>query len=117
MNKWPKKRRVTHGDRKGFTLLEMSIVIFIIALLIMIIVPNITKQKDHATSVHTEALQTMVQTQAELYLEDQQNEKEPDTDVSLKELFEKNYLTQKQYNKAKETMTIERNHVVPDKAS
>lgn len=37
MNKWPKKRRVTHGDRKGFTLLEMSIVIFIIALLIMII--------------------------------------------------------------------------------
>lgn len=105
--------------RKGFTLLEMSIVIFIIALLILIIVPNITKQKDHATTVHSEALQTMVQTQVNLYLEDQETDADSgkansiDKEASLEDLKDGGYLTEKQFNKATATLVIKDNHVDP----
>ena len=42
------KKRVA----KGFTLVEMTIVLFIISLLILIIVPNLGAQRKHATSVN-----------------------------------------------------------------
>lgn len=51
---------------KGFTLVEMVIVIAIIAMLILLIVPGLSKQKDRATSKTDEALRTTIETQRQL---------------------------------------------------
>lgn len=109
MNKWVVKRKVRKGERPAFTLLEMSIVIFIIALLILIIVPNISNQKKHATSVHSEALKTVVQTQTELYLED--HEDDGKVKVTFAMLEGGGYLTPNQVKKAEKTLKINGNHV------
>ena len=45
----------------------MSIVLFIIALLILIILPNLAAQRKHATRVHEDAMVNVVQTQIDLY--------------------------------------------------
>jgi competence protein ComGC len=37
--------------KKGFTLIEMTIVLFIISLLILIILPNVTSQKKNARHI------------------------------------------------------------------
>lgn len=41
-----KKLRKKLKNNKGFTLIEMLIVIFIIAILLVLIIPNITKNLD-----------------------------------------------------------------------
>ncbi|MEJ6348256.1 prepilin-type N-terminal cleavage/methylation domain-containing protein [Holzapfeliella sp. He02] len=51
---------------KGFTLIEMCLVIAIIAILVLLIVPNITQQKQKAEQKIEEAFQTTLQTQLEL---------------------------------------------------
>ena len=51
---------------KGFTLVEMVIVIAIIAMLILLIVPGLSRQKDRATSKTDEALRTTIETQRQL---------------------------------------------------
>lgn len=48
---------------KGFTLLEMLMVVFIIATLLILTIPNITKHKDGVEETSCEAFATMVQTQ------------------------------------------------------
>lgn len=77
--------------KEAFTLIEMTIVLFIIGLLILIIAPNINHQKDRANSVHTSAMTTVVQTQLDTYLD----AKEKKT-ASLGELQKAGYLTAKQ---------------------
>ncbi|KRL02717.1 competence type IV pilus major pilin ComGC [Liquorilactobacillus capillatus] len=87
------------GARKqwsGFTLIEMSIVMFIISLLILIILPNIGKQRDNARGVGNQALGDVVQTQADLY----RNETDKEV-VTLEDLKGSGYLNEKQYNEAK----------------
>src|SRR5699024_3056902 len=73
--------------RYGFTLIEMAIVLFIISLLILIILPNIGTQRKHANTVNDKALQTQLNTQAELYMD----EKNTNT-VTIDELKSANYL-------------------------
>lgn len=88
--------------KRGFTLIEMTIVLFIIGLLILIIVPNIAHQKDHADSVHAGAMTTVVQTQLDTYLESTDKKS-----ASLGELEKAGYLTAKQVKIAeKERITI-----------
>ena len=43
---------------KGFTLIEMAIVLFIISLLILIIIPNINHQRKNAVNVNSNAMRT-----------------------------------------------------------
>lgn len=81
--------------RKGFTLLEMSIVLFIISLLILIFLPNLTRQKTRANKVHRSAMTNVVQTQADLYENDS-----GDRPSSIKQLYSHQYLTKGQYEKA-----------------
>ena len=50
---------------KAFTLVEMAIVIFIISLLILIIMPNVAKQRSNAEKVNTQALQAELDTHLE----------------------------------------------------
>jgi len=60
---------------KAFTLVEMAIVIFIISLLILIIMPNVAKQRSNAEKVNTQALQAELDTQAQLYADEKGNAK------------------------------------------
>ncbi|USS93786.1 prepilin-type N-terminal cleavage/methylation domain-containing protein [Fructilactobacillus ixorae] len=92
--------------RKGFTLIEMTIVLFIISLLILIIIPNLGSQKNHARSVHGSAMTTMVQTQIDSY-----GDEEHDDNVTFAKLVEHRYLTNKQVQQARaENIYIEGNH-------
>lgn len=54
-------------NNKGFTLLEMLMVIFIISILLLLTIPNITKHKDSVEETGCEAYADMVQTQATAY--------------------------------------------------
>ena len=82
--------------RRGFTLIEMAIVLFVISLLILIILPNIGTQRKHANTVNDKALQTQLNTQAELYMD----EKNTNT-VTIDELKSANYLNNDQYDQIK----------------
>lgn len=83
-------------DRRGFTLVEMTIVLFIISLLILIILPNLSQQRRHAQSIHQGAMQTVVQGQVTAYLDDHQQ-----TTVTYDELKNAQYLTAQQVQQAK----------------
>ncbi|KRM09259.1 competence type IV pilus major pilin ComGC [Paucilactobacillus suebicus] len=80
---------------KGFTLIEMSIVLFIISLLVLIILPNLASQRKHATGVHKDAMVSVVQTQIDLY----ENENGSDA-ISFETLEKGDYLTKSQVSKA-----------------
>ena len=83
-------------QQQGFTLLEMSIVLFIIILLILIVLPNLTSQRQHARKVHRDAMGTVVQTQVDEYVNDH------DTNhVSFRDLEGAHYLTGAQVRKAR----------------
>ena len=87
----------------GFTLLEMSIVLFIVSLLVLIILPNLSSQRKHASGVHRSAMVSVVQTQIDLY----QNES-GDGKVTFEALEKNDYLTKQQVDKAqKEHIVIE----------
>ncbi|MCD2256313.1 competence type IV pilus major pilin ComGC [Agrilactobacillus fermenti] len=57
-------------SKKAFTLLEMVAVIFIIALLLIIFLPNINAQRNHASSRVDAAFEKTIQTQVDIYTED-----------------------------------------------
>ncbi len=80
----------------AFTLLEMSIVLFIISLLILIILPNLARQRQNASRIHRDAMVSVVQTQVDAY----ENETGA-TNVSLDQLRQHDYLTAAQVQKAK----------------
>ncbi|MCH3922456.1 competence type IV pilus major pilin ComGC [Limosilactobacillus sp.] len=82
--------------RRGFTLLEMSIVLFIISLLVLIVLPNLAQQRKNANRIHRHAMVAVVQTQVDAY------ENETGTDrVTLEGLRRHDYLTSAQVQKAK----------------
>lgn len=54
-------------NNKAFTLLEMLMVMFIISLLLLLTIPNITSQKDNLDETGCEAYADMVQTQVTAY--------------------------------------------------
>lgn len=87
--------------RNGFTLLEMSIVLFIISLLVLIIIPNLAKQRQNATRVHQRAMVNVIQTQADLY----ENETGKAAS-SIQQLYQGHYLTISQLKAAT------KNHIV-----
>ena len=83
-------------NKSAFTLIEMAVVLFIISLLILLIVPNLSKQRTHADKVNTEALQTELNSQAQLYADDKNVAIET---VNVKMLENDKYLTEKQAEK------------------
>ncbi|MDR0297135.1 MAG: prepilin-type N-terminal cleavage/methylation domain-containing protein [Streptococcaceae bacterium] len=52
---------------KGFTLIEMLVVLLIISILILLFVPNLAKQKDSVKNTGRAAVVKVVESQAELY--------------------------------------------------
>lgn len=87
----------------AFTLVEMSVVLFIISLLILLMLPNIAAQRKNAMKINKQALQTELNTQAQLYLSDKNVQS-----VSLDDLTKAHYLTKEQYEMIKrEGLTIQ----------
>lgn len=88
-------KKLLKKQRPGFTLIEMSIVLFIIALLVLIILPNLSSQRKNANRVHQDAMVNVVQTQVDLY------ENNTGKDVtSFEDLTANDYLTDAQVKKA-----------------
>lgn len=82
---------------EGFTLIEMAIVLFVISILLLLIIPNISKHQEGAAKTGDQAIVKVVETQKELY---RINEKEEPT---IANLLSEGYLTQEQvdrYNEA-----------------
>ena len=65
-------------NKEAFTLIEMLIVLFIIAILLILIIPNITKNIDTAKDKSSEAYEKTVQSQVTAY---EINEKDKDVCV------------------------------------
>ncbi|MGT2845933.1 competence type IV pilus major pilin ComGC [Streptococcus massiliensis] len=59
---------------KAFTLIEMLVVLLIISVLMLLFVPNLTKQKDAVTEKGNAAVVKVVESQAELYALDHPND-------------------------------------------
>lgn len=86
MNRLIKLKKKFSG-KKGFTLIEMLIVIFIIAILLLLIIPNITKNLDTAKDKSSEAYVKTVQSQITAY-----EINENDSNVTFQKLVDKGYL-------------------------
>lgn len=75
---------------KAFTLIEMLMVLVIIAVLMLLFVPNLTKQKAQVEKTGNAAVVKVVESQAELY-EMNKNQK-----ATLSTLQSEGYITDKQ---------------------
>lgn len=62
-----KKLKKVIIKNEGFTLLEMLMVMFIISILLLLTIPNITKHKEGVDETGCEAYSDMVQTQVSAY--------------------------------------------------
>ena len=76
---------------QAFTLVEMLIVLLVISVLLLLFVPNLTKQKDAVSDTGTAAVVKVVESQAELYELKNTNEK-----ASLSKLVSGGNIRQKQ---------------------
>lgn len=81
--------------QKGFTLLEMMVVLFIISLLLLLFIPNVGTHQEQAQSKGNDALHQTLQTQVDLY----KFENGGNAPESFKAL-EKDYLSEEQVEKA-----------------
>lgn len=87
MKKWMKT--LENEKVKAFTLLEMLMVLLIISVLMLLFIPNLSKQKEKVTDKGNAAVVKIVENQAELY---ELNEgKKP----SLSELVQNGNITKK----------------------
>lgn len=87
-------------DDTGFTLLEMVLVVLIIAALLLLFIPNISKTQKTAQDKRDEALVQVVGTQAELYRLD--NNMATTQAVTITQLTTGKYLTAEQAKAVRE---------------
>ncbi|MDK4062535.1 competence type IV pilus major pilin ComGC [Staphylococcus pseudintermedius] len=59
--------KLKFNKKKGFTLIEMQLVLLIISVLLILIIPNIAKQSDHIQKTGCAAQLKMVDSQIEAY--------------------------------------------------
>ncbi|HEM2769012.1 TPA: competence type IV pilus major pilin ComGC [Streptococcus suis] len=76
--------------KKAFTLVEMLVVLGIISLLLLIFVPNLSKQKAAVQEKGNAAVVKVVESQMELY------ELEHDKEATVADLQADGYITEKQ---------------------
>ncbi|UOE54387.1 prepilin-type N-terminal cleavage/methylation domain-containing protein [Bacillus sp. CMF12] len=61
------KWRIVNNNDKGFTLIEMMIVLLVISVLLIITIPNVTKHNSKINSKGCDAFVKMVQAQVQAY--------------------------------------------------
>jgi len=81
------KKMITMKNEKGFTLIEMMIVMLIISVLLIITIPNIAKHTANINNKGCEAFVKMVQAQVQSY--EMENKKLP---TSVQDLVDAGYL-------------------------
>ena len=85
--------------KKGFTLIELLVCLFIIGLMMLLIIPNIAKQREEAKKKSDVAIVHVVKTQQQAYMLEKSTNQIPTVD----ELLREKYIDQKQldaYNNA-----------------
>ena len=80
----------------------MLVVLLIVGLLMAIIIPNVSGQKDRINQQAAENIKEIVQTQRNTYLL-----VEDDTEVTLDDLYQGGYLTDKQVKEAEKFLVPE----------
>ena len=86
--------------KKAFTLIELLICLFIIGLMMLLIIPNIAKQREEAQKKSDAAIVKVVKNQQELYQLDKNVTEKP----SAEKLEQEHYITAEQlkaYNESK----------------
>ncbi|MCP3025698.1 competence type IV pilus major pilin ComGC [Halobacillus sp. A5] len=78
-------------NQKGFTLIEMLIVLLIISVLLIVTIPNLTENTESIRNKGCEALVLNTSAQVESYYIEYD-----EFPVSLEELVDENYITQTQ---------------------
>ncbi|WP_208558642.1 competence type IV pilus major pilin ComGC [Marinilactibacillus kalidii] len=89
-------------QENGFTLIEMSLVLFIISVLLLLIIPNINTHQGTAKSSGDSALENVVQTQIDLY--EMEKGSKP---TSLQVLKEEKYLNNQQYEEVQKQFSLD----------
>lgn len=87
---------------EGFTLIEMSLVLFIISALLLLFVPNIAGRQESANETSDEAVITVLQSQVDMYKMDNKGNA-PDSFNTMKTA---GYLTEKQLSNTTGKYTI-----------
>ncbi|HFI0274263.1 competence type IV pilus major pilin ComGC [Streptococcus suis] len=91
-------KKLLKMKKKGFTLVEMLVVLGIISVLLLLFVPNLSKQKEAVRKKGDQAVVKVVESQMELY------ELEHDKKATVADLQSAGYIDKKQaeeYEKAK----------------
>ncbi|MCO4329708.1 prepilin-type N-terminal cleavage/methylation domain-containing protein [Staphylococcus hyicus] len=89
-------------NKKGFTLIEMLLVLLIISVLLILIIPNIAKQSEHIQKTGCAAQLKLVDSQIEAYT--LKYNRKP---TSIDELIQEGYIKDNQKNcKSGESITI-----------
>ncbi|SFM28121.1 competence type IV pilus major pilin ComGC [Enterococcus mundtii] len=78
------KNRKRMARLKGFTLIEMLIVLLVISALVLLFIPNISRYRDHVNKEGREAVMQLIDAQSELYAL-QNDGKIPSIDELLRE--------------------------------
>lgn len=81
---------------RGFTLLEMTVVLIIVGLLLLLIIPNVSAIRKHADNKQADAMVELVQTQVNLYVAENGDKAVNYDDLS-------GYLTKEQIERAQKT--------------
>lgn len=95
------------NKEEGFTLIEMSLVLFIISALLLLFIPNLSGNKKSASETGNEAFQTVLQSQVEMYQMDNGSE-----EFSFADMKTKGYLTESQLADAVSNFTLSNGLVV-----
>ncbi|MGO4929072.1 competence type IV pilus major pilin ComGC [Fundicoccus sp. Sow4_D5] len=93
--------------KKGFTLIEMLIVLVVVALLMAIIIPNVAGQRTRIDKQATQNIAEILETQANTYLL-----VEDDAEVTLGELISEGYITSKQATEAGNLLNFTEDSVI-----
>jgi|SRR5699024_5825611 len=74
-------------NERGFTLIEMLVVLLIISMILLIVIPNVTKHSSTINDKGCEALKSMLATQVQAY------EIEHNEDATISEMKKEGYLS------------------------
>lgn len=89
-------KKIRRVSVRAFTLIEMLVVLLIISILLLLFVPNLTKQKDKVKDTGGSAVVKVVESQAELY------ELNKTDSATLSKLVASGDITQEQANSYKD---------------
>ncbi|MBD3948628.1 prepilin-type N-terminal cleavage/methylation domain-containing protein [Tuanshanicoccus lijuaniae] len=101
------KKLLCIKNKKGFTLIEMLIVLIIVALLMAIIIPNVAGQRDRIEKQARANIAEIIETQVNTY-----NLVESSKDASLAKLVSEGYITQKQSDEAERLLKLTSDAVI-----